>query len=60
MTTKSILRIVPTLQTLALVKHNAKLVSKKKVSSNDLVKVGVGTIVGAALIKESAEFIESI
>ena len=52
-----ILKIVPTIQSAALAKHTLKLATKKKAKTKDFVETGVGTMVGAALIKEEADFI---
>ncbi len=48
---KNILNIIPTLQTVRLVKHNLK--KKKK----GIVHLGVDNIVGTSLIKANADFI---
>jgi hypothetical protein len=56
---KTLLKIVPTIQAASLANANAKFAMKKKKSSKDLVNVGVGNIVGAALIKEQADFLNS-
>lgn len=55
---KPILRLVPTLQATALLKHNAKLLTKKKVKAKDVLNTGVTSIVGAALIKSESDWIE--
>lgn len=54
-----ILKIVPTLQATALVGANLKKLKKKKLKTKDVVEMGVGNIVGAALIKETSDFINS-
>jgi len=55
---KPILRIVPTLQAAAILKHNVRLATKKKVKAKDIFDIGVTSIVGAALIKEESDWIE--
>ena len=57
---KPILRVVPTIESIALLKRNVDFVSKKKKKSNDFVKLGTGNIVGTALIKEQANLIEGM
>lgn len=54
---KNILKTVPIIQSAALASENAKLLSKKKVKSKDLVKSGVKNIVGIELIKLEAGLI---
>ena len=53
-----ILRVVPTIQAVALLNQNIKFAKKKKKKLNDYVSLGAGTIIGTALIKEESDFIE--
>ena len=46
--------MIPTMQSLALVSHNLKVVKKKKKTTKDMVELGVGNIVGTSMIKISA------
>lgn len=58
MTAKDILKLVPTLQATSIVGANLKLLKKKKKKAKDFIEVGTGTIVGTALTKETADFVE--
>lgn len=55
----AILKVVPTIQAAALVGANLKKLKKKRMRTKDIVEMGVGNLVGAALIKESSDFINS-
>jgi len=48
--------IIPTMQSVALVSHNLGVVKKKKVSTKDILGLGVTNIVGASLIQTTAGF----
>jgi hypothetical protein len=58
MATEAILRIVPTLQAVALAGHSYKLAKKKKKKVGDFISYGTTAIVGSALIKEQAAFLK--
>lgn len=63
MTAKSILKIIPGLQSLALMANASKLIPKKvgkKISPKKIVKTGIATIVGVGLIKPTASVINKI
>jgi len=47
------------MQSLAIASHNYNLVKKKKKTTGDFIKHGVGNIVGIELQKETANLIES-
>jgi len=51
-----ILKVIPLAQSLALAGHNVKFVEKKDKDVTDFAKMGVGNIVGANLINETANF----
>ena len=57
---KEILKIVPTMQSLALAKKNYNMVKKKKLSAKDFVKQGMENVVGTSLIKETADFVSLV
>jgi len=58
MTAKTILGVIPTMQSLALAGHAYKMIPKKKVSPKkqmkNLVKGATGILVGIPLIKATA------
>lgn len=54
MTTDDIIKVVPTLQAVALVGRNAKLVGRKK---KKFLSAGVDTIVGSSLIQQESKFL---
>lgn len=51
MAIKSIMSLIPTIQAAALVNENAKVVSKKKVKTKELIGLGATNIVGIEFIK---------
>ena len=53
-----VLKIIPTMQSLALAGHNYSFVKKKKKSMEDFLYHGTENIVGTSLIKDTAQFIE--
>ena len=55
----SILKVIPTIQSVALVDRNLKLLKKKKKKSKDFVSAGVDTLVGASLIKAESDFLNN-
>lgn len=55
----SILKVIPTIQSAALVERNLKLLKKKKKKSKDFVSAGVDTLVGTAIIKAESDFLNS-
>lgn len=57
---KPILRAASAMQAAAIMKNSAKLAAKKKIKAKDFVKIGTGTIMGSALLKEQAAFIEGM
>lgn len=52
-----ILKVIPTVQSAALVEHNLKFLKKKKKKSSDFVGSGVTNIVGSSMIAENAKFL---
>jgi len=59
MSYKTIAGMIPTIQSLALVSHNLKVVKKKKKTTKDMVELGVGNIVGTSMIKINADMIST-
>jgi len=57
---KNVMRIVPMVQTASLLNENVKVASKKKVSSKDILKLGVGNVFGMSMIKVENDFINSM
>jgi len=60
MSYKTIAGLIPTMQSVALVSHNLKVVKKKKKSTEDMVELGVGNIVGMEMIKLNAGLIAGL
>jgi hypothetical protein len=60
MSYKDIARIIPSIQSVQLVRHNLKKVKKKKVDTKDILELGIGNIVGVSLIKTEADLIEGL
>jgi hypothetical protein len=54
---KPILKVIPAIQSVALLKKNADFALKKKKKSGDFLKVGIGNIAGAAFIQAEADLI---
>lgn len=52
-----LLKLVPTMQSLALLGYVGKKLKKKKIDTEDMLELGVGTIIGATLVKETADLI---
>jgi len=50
----NIANIIPAVQAAALVGHNISKVKKKKLSTKDILSLGVTNIVGTSLIKSTA------
>ena len=59
-TTKALLGIVPTLQAASLVGHNLKVATKKKVSTKDILGLGITNIVGVSLIGMESDLISGL
>jgi len=57
MTTTDLLKLAQTGQALALVGYNMNSLKKKKKTTKDMIKLGVGNIVGVNLIKATGEVI---
>ena len=57
MSLKDIANLIPTMNSVALVSHNLKVVKKKKTSAKDMVSLGATNIVGTSLIKAQADII---
>jgi hypothetical protein len=53
----TILKIIPTMQSIALLNYNTKFLKKKKKKTGDFIEMGVGNIIGSTLTKETADFI---
>lgn len=51
-----ILKIVPTIQSVALAENALRLVRKRKKRAKDFISTGATSIVGAALIQEQSKF----
>jgi len=60
MSYKVIAGMIPTMQSLALVSHNLKVVKKKKQTTKDMVELGVGNVVGVSMIKINADLISTL
>lgn len=60
MDTKQILRIVPMIQTASLLNENVKVISKKKINTKDIVKLGMTNVIGLSLISAENQFINSM
>jgi len=60
MSYKTIAGLIPTLQSVALVSHNLKVVKKKKPTTKDMVDLGVTNIVGTSMIKINADLIGTL
>jgi len=57
MTYTNIANLIPTIQSVALVSHNLKVLKKKKKKAKDMIELGVTNIVGVSLIKANADII---
>lgn len=55
---KAILQLIPLMQSSIILGENIKLSKKKKMKVEDMIGVGVGTLVGIELIKITANEIE--
>lgn len=53
----NILKLIPTLQSVAIMSDNLEF-TKKKHKSTDFVKQGVKNLVGISLMNETAKFID--
>ena len=51
MTAKNIMKIVPSMQAIALTRENIKLIKKKKIKSKDIIDTGMTNIIGIEFIK---------
>jgi len=60
MTTKDIARLIPTMQSLALVKENIKVAKKKDKKEKDLISLATKNLVGVSLIQAESQLIESL
>ena len=54
----NILKLIPTLQSVAIMSDNLEFAKKKKHKSTDFVKQGVKNLVGVSLVNETAKFID--
>jgi len=50
----AVANLIPTLQGAALVSHNVSKIKKKKISTKDILGLGVTNIVGASMIRQTA------
>jgi len=57
---KPLLRVAPALQAAVITNRNAKLVTKKKVNSKDLIHTATDTVLGATFIKIESDLIEGL
>ena len=55
---KPVIRIAPTLQSVALAQNALKLIKKKRKRTKDIVETGTTTLFGTALIHEQSKLIE--
>ena len=60
MSYKAIANMIPTMQSLALISHNLKVVKKKKKTTKDMIDLGVTNIVGTSMIKINADLIGTL
>ena len=60
MTYQSIAGLIPTMQGVALVSHNVGVAKKKKITTGDMISLGVTNIVGTSLIKSQADIIAGL
>lgn len=60
MSYQSIAKLIPTLQSIALVSENLKLTKKKKVKTKDMIGIGTKNIVGISLIKIESDLIAGL
>ena len=60
MTTKDIMNLIPTIQSVALVNENLKFIKKKKKKTKDYLGNFGTNIIGTSLIKSQADFIAGI
>ena len=60
MSYQSIAKLIPTLQSIALVNENLKLTKKKKVKTKDMIEIGTKNIVGISLIKIESDLIAGL
>lgn len=58
--TKNIAGLIPTTMALGLVAHNVKALSKKKTTTKDMVKLGIGNVVGASMIGVTAGMLSEL
>ena len=57
MPTKTLMNLIPTIQSASLVSHNLKVVNKKKKTTKDMIGLGMTNIIGTSLIKAEANLI---
>lgn len=57
MSYKDIAKIIPTMQSLALLKENTKQLKKKKTKTKDIASLGVKNIFGTSMLKLNADLI---
>ena len=57
---KSIMNLIPTVQAASLVGHNVKVATKKKLTTKDILGLGMTNIVGTSLIQTEAQLIGSL
>lgn len=50
----NIANLIPTIQSATLVSHNVEKLNKKRISTKDILGLGVTNIVGASLIQQTA------
>lgn len=60
MTYKNLLKVIPTLQAASLVKYNVDITKKKKLKSDDMIKISTTNIVGSNIIKLESDFISGL
>jgi len=60
MTVQNIMRIVPSMQSIALAGENIRLIKKKKIKTKDIVSTGMKNIIGVEFIRLQSQFYGSI
>ena len=60
MSVKDIANLLPAMSSVSLVSRNIKEVKKKKISTKDLLGMGLTNIVGASLIKTQADIVAGL
>lgn len=59
-TAKEIIKLAPTIQSMALLGENMKFMKKKKKNAGDFIGMGMTNIVGVEMIKAQSDIIEGM